>query len=351
MSKKTVAVLFGGVSTEHDISCVSASAVIKNFPIELYDLVLLGITKKGEWYLYSGEIDKIATGEWEFDEGNRSAFISPDRAVHGIVIPEFDSSVYVDVAFPVLHGLNGEDGTVQGLLTLAGIPFVGCGTASSAICMDKIFQKAVAGYYGIPQANWVGFDITDYDKNADEIIAKIEDLGYPCFVKPANAGSSFGITKAHDKAELLQAITDASKVDRRIIVEENIDGQEIECAVFGRNELIASVCGEILPAAEFYDFEAKYNADSGLLIPANISEEKMNEVRSLAEKTYRALDCCGMTRVDFFVRRSDGAVLLNEPNTIPGFTPISMYPKLMNEMGVSFEQLIKDLIDCALSEK
>lgn len=351
MSKKTVAVIFGGVSTEHDISCISASAVIKNFPYDVYDIVLLGITKRGEWYLYSGDTEKIATGEWVNDEGNRSAFISPDRAVHGIVIPEFSTSIYVDAVFPVLHGLNGEDGTVQGLLTLAGIPFVGCGTASSAVCMDKIFQKAVAGSYGIPQAKWVGFDVAEYSKNAEDVIADIEKLCYPCFVKPANAGSSFGITKAHNKSELIKAIDDASKVDRRIIVEENIDGQEIECAVFGNDVLIASVCGEILPAAEFYDFEAKYKADSGLLIPANISEKKMAEVRALAEKTYRVLDCRGMTRVDFFVRRSDGAVLLNEPNTIPGFTSISMYPKLMNEMGIPFGQLIKDLIGCALLEK
>ena len=177
MSKKTAAIIFGGVSTEHDISCISATAVINNFPYDEYDLVILGITKDGAWYLYSGDVEKIVTGEWVDDENNRSAFISPDRALHGIVLPEFGDTIKVDVVFPVLHGANGEDGTIQGLLTLAGIPYVGCKTASSAVCMDKIFQKAMAGYYGIPQAKWVGFDIVEYNKNKDKIVSDIEVLG------------------------------------------------------------------------------------------------------------------------------------------------------------------------------
>jgi len=347
-SKKTAAILFGGVSTEHDISCVSATAVIKHFPFDTFDLVLLGITKEGAWILYSGDIDKIATGEWVNDEGNRSAFLSPDRAVHGIVLPEYGKTIPVDVAFPVLHGANGEDGTVQGLLTLAGIPFVGCGTASSAVCMDKIFQKSVTAYHGIAQAKFVGFDKREFEADRAAWVEKIEALSYPCFVKPANAGSSVGITKAHNREELCKGIELAFTVDRRVLVEENIDGQEVECAVFGTDELTVSVCGEILPAAEFYDFSAKYQADSGLLIPARLSDETMQKVRETAAKVYRALDCRGMTRVDFFVRRSDGAVLLNEPNTIPGFTAISMYPKLMGEAGVSFDDLVRGLLSGAL---
>lgn len=345
--KKTAAVLFGGVSTEHDISCVSATAVVKHFPYDAYDLVLLGITKQGEWLLYSGDVDKIQTGEWVNDENNRSAFLSPDRAVHGIVLPEYRETIRIDVAFPVLHGANGEDGTVQGLLTLAGIPFVGCGTASSAVCMDKIFQKSVTAFYGIEQANFVGFDKRNFETEKEKWLSRIEALGYPCFVKPANAGSSVGITKAHDKDELLAGIERAFTVDRRVLVEENIDGQEVECAVFGTDELTVSICGEILPAAEFYDFEAKYEADSGLLIPAHIPGETAQKVRDTAKKVYRALDCRGMTRVDFFVRKSDGAVLLNEPNTIPGFTAISMYPKLMGEVGFPFEKLVRALLDGA----
>ena len=351
MNKKTVAVVFGGVSSEHDISCISASAVIDNFPIEDYDLVLIGITKVGEWYLYSGDTKKIASGEWVDDESNRSAFISPDRAVHGIVLPEYNETIYIDAVFPVLHGKNGEDGTVQGLLTLAGIPFVGCGTASSAVCMDKIFQKTVTAQCGIGQARFVGFDIREFKADEAGVLDKIESLGYPCFIKPANAGSSVGISKAHDRESLKAAINDAAKIDRRIIAEEFIDGQEVECAVFGVDDVIASICGEILPAAEFYDFSAKYEADSGLLIPANITKEKTDEVRETAKKVYRALDCSGMTRIDFFVRKSDGKVLLNEPNTIPGFTSISMYPKLMNEMGYPFKKLVKALIDDALKKE
>ena len=345
--KKTVAILFGGVSTEHDISCVSATAVIRHFPYDAYDLVLLGITKDGAWYLYSGDVDKIATGEWVNDENNRSAFLSPDRALPGIVLPEYGETIPVDVVFPVLHGANGEDGTIQGLLTLSGIPFVGCGTASSAVCMDKIFQKTLVGYHGIAQAAFVGFDKREYDLAPEEWIDRIEKLGYPCFVKPSNAGSSVGITKAHDRNELKEGIEKAFQVDRRVLVEENIDGQEVECAVFGDDELIASVCGEILPAAEFYDFEAKYQADSGLRIPAGVSDEKAREIQETAKKVFRILDCRGMTRVDFFVRRSDGAVLLNEPNTIPGFTAISMYPKLMGETGYPFEKLIYALLEGA----
>ncbi len=346
--KKTAAILFGGVSTEHDISCLSATAVIRHFPYDVYNLVLIGITKEGAWYLYSGDVDKIATGEWVKDEGNRSAFLSPDRAIHGLILPEYGQTVPVDVAFPVLHGANGEDGTVQGLLTLAGIPFVGCKTASSAVCMDKIFQKTVTGYYGIKQAAFVAFDKRDYEENPSYYIDEIEKLHYPCFVKPSNAGSSVGITKAHDREELTEGIRLAFTVDRRVLVEENIDGQEVECAVFDDGKtLTASVCGEILPAAEFYDFEAKYQADSGLVIPARLTDKTTAEVRETAKKVFRVLDCRGMTRVDFFVRKSDGAVLLNEPNTIPGFTAISMYPKLMGETGYPFEQLIQALLESA----
>lgn len=348
--EKTVAIIFGGVSTEHDVSLVSVTSVIKNFPTEEYEYVLIGITKDGRWLLFSGDVDKIATGEWVNDEDNRQAFIPADRSVHGIVVPSLGQEIYLDAVFPVMHGINGEDGTIQGLLQLADIPVVGCGMTSSAICMDKILTKTVLGYNNIPQAKWYGFTKDFYLKNRDEVINEIEKLGYPTFIKPANAGSSVGINKATDRDSLLRAIDDALMIDSRIVAEEGIDGSEIECAVLGNEDAEVSCCGEIVPANDFYDFEAKYHNDNSLLyIPARISEEKANEVRSQALKAYHILGCRGLARMDFFVRKSDGAVLLNEPNTLPGFTSISMYSKLWDASGVEYKELIKRLIEAALN--
>lgn len=353
MIKTKVAVLFGGVSSEHEVSLVSAKSVIDNIPKDKFEVIMLGITKEGKWLLYKGETSSLPDGSWEKNANNLTAFLSPDSSVHGIVVTQRDGSVRferVDAVFPVLHGANGEDGTMQGLLTLAKIPFVGCGCASSAVCMDKMFQKSILEAAGIAQAKWDFTHISDYRRTPDEVLSRIEkNLGYPIFVKPANAGSSVGITKAHDRAELGKAIESAAQHDEKIIFEENIKGKEIECAVLGNSEPITSCCGEVLPCNEFYDYDAKYLAGkTGLNIPANLPEEKSNEVRNTAIKVYKLLGCKGLTRMDFFVRESDGAVLLNEPNTIPGFTSISMYPKLFGASGIPYDKLLERLITFAI---
>jgi D-alanine-D-alanine ligase len=349
MDKPMVAVLFGGVSSEHEVSLLSAKSVIDNIPRDRYDVLMLGITKKGQWLLYNGETSALPDGSWENNPGNTGAHISPDATVHGIVIKSGEVR-RIDAVFPVLHGANGEDGTVQGLLTLAQIPFVGCGCASSAVCMDKMFQKSILEAAGIAQAKWTYTDIADYRREPEPLLARIEEsLRYPVFVKPANAGSSVGITKAHDRAELTAAIETAAAHDRKIVFEETVTGQEIECAVLGNDDAIVSCCGEILPCNEFYDYDAKYLAGkTGLAIPARLSEEKSLEVRQTAKSAYRLLGCSGLTRMDFFVREGDGAVLLNEPNTIPGFTAISMYPKLFAASSIPYPELLDRLFALAL---
>jgi D-alanine-D-alanine ligase len=347
MSKKRVAVIFGGVSSEHTVSLVSATSVLKNLSKEKYEILMIGITMDGRWMLFNGDTTEIANGNWEKHSQSQIAFISPDAQIHGIVIPKTNTIIHIDVAFPVLHGANGEDGTIQGLLKLAQIPCVGCGVAASAICMDKDLTKIVLNNAGIPQAKYVSFNIFEYKMNANKIIEKIEGLGFPVFVKPANAGSSCGISKVKGKAELDSAIQSAALIDTKIVVEENIDGLEIECAVLGNHEPIVSICGEVTPCNDFYDYDAKYvNGTSELHIPARISEDVANRVRTAAKKAYLALGCAGMARVDFFVKK-DNSILLNEPNTIPGFTAISMYPKMFEASGFSFTMLLDRLIELA----
>jgi D-alanine-D-alanine ligase len=354
MNKTTVAVIFGGVSSEHDVSLVSAKSVIDNIPKDKYNVIMLGITKSGRWILYSGPTDKLPDSSWEKDAGNINAFISPDTATHGIVAVDGNNikTIRVDAVFPVLHGANGEDGTIQGLLTLAQIPFVGCGCASSAICMDKMFEKCILDAAHINQAKWDYTEITDYAKDSSAILDRVEQkLGYPIFVKPANAGSSVGITKAHDRAELEKAVDEAFKHDKKIVFEETVIGHEVECAVLGNDDPIVSCCGEILSCNEFYDYDAKYLAGkTGLDIPAHLSEELTEKVRKTAKKAFKLLGCSGLTRMDFFIRKSDGAVLLNEPNTIPGFTSISMYPKLFEAVGIPYPELLDRLFKFAMSK-
>lgn len=352
MNKVTVAVLFGGVSSEHEVSLLSAKSVIDNIPRDRYDVLMLGITKEGRWLLFSGDTAALPDGSWEQDAGNVEAFLSPDATMRGIIKKANGAVIPVDVVFPVLHGANGEDGTMQGLLTLARIPFVGCGCASSAVCMDKMFQKCVLDAAGIRQAKWTYADIGEYRQEPGALLDRVEEsLGYPVFVKPANAGSSVGISKAHDRAELESAVEKAAVHDRKLVFEETVVGQEIECAVLGNGDPFISCCGEILPCNEFYDYDAKYLAGkTGLAIPAHLSEEKALEVRQTAKMAYLLLGCSGLTRMDFFVRSSDGAVLLNEPNTIPGFTAISMYPKLFAASGISYKELLDRLMMLALEK-
>ncbi len=348
-------ILFGGVSSEHDVSVVSAKSVIENIPSDKYNVIMLGITKDGKWFKYDGDVKNLPEDKWLDDSASLTkAVISPDRNDHGLLLFEADGvkTLKIDVAFPVLHGKNGEDGTIQGFLQLAGIPYVGCDMLSSACCMDKVMTNTLADAAGIPQAKWLGLNEYDYNKNPEIYIDKAaEYLGFPIFVKPANAGSSVGVSKADCKASLATAIVKAFKEDSKLVLEEGIVGMEVECAVMGNEEPIASICGEVVPCNDFYDFEAKYvNPASELHIPARLSEEKIEEVRAAARNAYKALGCSGLARVDFFVRSSDGLVMLNEPNTIPGFTSISMYPKMFAASGVPYAELINKLFTLALEK-
>lgn len=353
MSKKKVALLFGGVSSEHEVSCMSVASVYENIDREKYDPQLLGITKGGEWFLYCGDIENVRQNKWTEDAKNlKRAFICPDRSVHGIMVEEGPTMFphRIDAIFPVLHGRNGEDGSMQGLLEIAGIPYVGCRVLSSALCMDKDVCHAVLKNAGVPQVKWLTFM---KGCNLGEAFRTVTaELGYPVFVKPANAGSSVGITKAKSEAELDAAFDLAFANDRKIIVEAAVKNPiEVECAVFGNGELTVGGPGEIVPADEFYSYDAKYfNAESKLYIPARLSEEKAEEIRETAKRAYRVLGCRGLTRVDFLVDRETGGVVLNEPNTLPGFTNISMYPKLMMAAGMSYKGLISGLIELAAEE-
>lgn len=355
MEKLKVAVLFGGASSEHEVSRVSAASVISHIPADQYDIVPVGITKEGAWLRFRGPVDALPDGSWEKDLRNRPAFIPPDAAVHGLVELTPDGRVEttrLDVVFPVLHGKNGEDGTVQGLLTLARLPFVGCDTAASAVCMDKAITKMLLGSAGIRQAKWRAFTARELADDEAGVLGGIEEaLGFPLFVKPANAGSSVGITKVKSREAFFTAAAEALRHDCKAVCEEAVAGKEIECAVLGNDDIAVSVCGEIKPANEFYDYQAKYeNADSQLYIPARIPQEKAGEIRATAAKAYRLLGCAGMVRMDFFLRE-DGAVLLNEPNTIPGFTSISMYPKLFEASGIPYGELLGRLIRLAMERK
>ncbi|MCR4925788.1 MAG: D-alanine--D-alanine ligase [Clostridiales bacterium] len=350
---KTALVIFGGVSSEHDVSTVSACSVIKNIPTDKYNVIMLGITKDGRWLKFSGDVDLLPDDKWVDDKSCVPAIISPDSSCHGLLVMENNNfkAIHIDVVFPVLHGKNGEDGTIQGLLQLAQIPFVGCDSVSSGVCMDKALTNAMADIAGIPQAKWLGITDYDYSKNEEEFLNKAESyLGFPIFVKPANAGSSVGVGKAKDKKSLVECIKNAFDCDYKIVLEECIDGTEVECAVLGNEEPIASTVGEIVPCNEFYDYQAKYVGDSGLHIPARIGEDKIEQVRAAAKKAYKALGCSGLARVDFFVRKSDGAVLLNEPNTIPGFTSISMYPKLFEASSIPYGELLDKLFTYAIEK-
>ncbi|MCR5485244.1 MAG: D-alanine--D-alanine ligase [Clostridiales bacterium] len=352
---KKILILFGGVSTEYDVSLISAGNIINNISKEKYDVLTLGITRDGKWYLYSGTTEKIMNNEWINDRENLvPAIVSPDRSVHGITVcGEKTENIRVDAVFPVLHGKNGEDGTVQGLLELAGIPFVGCDMISSAMSMNKAVTNTIADHAKVAQAKWLKTTRHDYLKNGEKFRNECEEkLGFPLFVKPANAGSSVGISKVGSKNNLDDAVRKALGVDDIIVVEEGIDGSEVECAVLGNDDIMAPTVGEIVPCNDFYDYDAKYLADkSELHIPARLPDEKIDEVRREACKIFRALGCSGFSRVDFFVRRSDGKVLFNEINTIPGFTPISMYPKMFDYAGIKYPELIDRLISLAIEKK
>jgi len=351
--KKIICVIFGGKSPEHDISCISASSVIRNLDKNKYDIHTIGITKDGKWYLYTGDVDSIESGDWKNkSDCLKKAVISPDTSDGGILVWDDDGvkTIKIDVIFPVLHGEYGEDGTIQGLFELSGIKYVGMGVAASANGMDKTLTKIVFSDAGIPQADWVTVtDVDDIDDKIKEVEAK---LGYPCFVKPTSTGSSVGVGKASDREALDKAIRYALEFGRKVLVEENIDGHEVECSVLGNKEPKAGEVGEIIPEVEFYDFDAKYKSGTTKLqIPADVSPEIRAEIKEYAVKAFKALDGAGLSRVDFFVRYSDNKIILNEINTMPGFKSISMYPKLWAAAGIEYAELLDKLIELAESRQ
>jgi D-alanine-D-alanine ligase len=352
LNKQNICVLFGGISPEHDVSLRSAESVLNNLDSKKYNILPVGITKQGRWLLFGGtDYASLPKGKWVEHQDNCPVTISPVRGEGLLCFEQTGISVrQVDVVFPVLHGENGEDGSVQGLLQLAGIPYVGPHVAESAVSMDKTLTKLVIDSALIPQAAWVLVRSSDLATKMNATIATVEEkFEYPVFVKPAGTGSSVGVSKAADRTALEKALLAAACYDEKILVEEFIDGREIEVAVMGNDNPVASICGEIDSGAEFYDYDSKYVTDtSTAYIPARISEEVGEQVREAAVKIYSAIGCQGLSRVDFFVTYEDNRVVFNEINTLPGFTSISMYPKLFAASGIPYSQLIDELLRLAL---
>lgn len=322
-------VIYGGVSTEHDVSEMSANSVIENLDKEKYEIHKIYINKYGKWFENNEQIYNLV---WILKE--------------------------LDVIFPVLHGIGGEDGTIQGLLEMLKIPYVGCGVLASSVGMDKVYSKIIFEKAGIPQVPYIYIKKVDdkykiinekfeeEDFEVEKITSKID---FPMFVKPSNSGSSVGVKKATDVEELKKAIQYAGQYDSKILIEKGVSAKEVECAILDGDEVIASTVGEILPAEDFYSFDAKYNMpESKTVIPANITEEQIEEIRSLAIKAFRAIDGKGLARVDFFVENDTNNIYINEINTMPGFTKISMYPQLLAESGISYSELLDKLIDDAI---
>ncbi|HHY92299.1 MAG TPA: D-alanine--D-alanine ligase [Firmicutes bacterium] len=328
-AKLKVGVVFGGRSGEHEVSLMSSASVMKYIPAEKYEVVPLGITKSGGW----------------LTEGNPWEALKKGTNEHGGP-PPTDLLSTLDVVFPVLHGPYGEDGTIQGLFEMCGVPYVGAGVLASAVGMDKVIQKQVFQANGFPIARYLTVERGDWENKSGDISAQIQtELGLPVFVKPANLGSSVGVSKARTEDELKAAIQLALEYDRRIMVEEYIPCREFECAILGNSNPAASVIGEIVPHKEFYDYEAKYtDGVSDLIIPAPVPNAVQEQVQALGIAAYKAIDCAGMARVDFFMHRETGQVLLNEVNTIPGFTHLSMYPRLWEASGLNYPELIDRLI-------
>ena len=355
-NKMCVALLFGGMSSEHEVSCVSVGNFVRNIDRSKYEVLTVGITKEGRWLYTEATAEQMADGSWEELPGNMACVISPDRADHGMILFTPDGRVekmHLDVVIPVLHGLWGEDGTVQGLLELAGIAYVGCGVLASSVCMDKAVANALFEANGVPHTKWVAANRWEIEKDLEGVCAGVEQkLGWPVFVKPANAGSSVGISKVSNQEELKAAIALALENDRKVVFEAFVDGQEVECAVIGSDPAVATRPGEILAGAEFYTYDDKYkNGVSQTVIPAHLPEAKLDEVKTYAAMAYTALNCEGLARCDFFVEKNTGRVLINEINTFPGFTSISMYPKLMEHEGLPVPALIDRLIALALERK
>lgn len=349
MSKPVICLLCGGQSTEHEVSLQSAKNVLAAIPRDKYDVLVVGIGKDGSWNWYEDGIFLVnADSPVDIALAPGALPVSPIRFNGRCVLIAFKGarqSQPFDIIFPVLHGINGEDGTIQGLAQMLGCPCVGCGMTASAICMDKAFAKMLLEHEGIRTARWLLLRRGEELPPVQQVTAK---LGMPLFVKPANAGSSVGVVKVKTPEEFVPAVALAMKYDSRVLVEEAVSGREIECAVLGNTELFCAAPGEVVPKVDFYSYEAKYTLEDGadLITPAPLTPGQLAEVQTIAKAAYRALGCRGMARVDFFLRQ-DGTWLLNEINTIPGFTRISMFPKLMGLSGIPYSELVDKLIALA----
>ena len=362
MKRLRVGVLFGGRSTEHEVSILSAQSIIAAMDPQRFEAVPLYIDKEGRW-LTGDSLKRLVSKA----ASRHYVYLPPDPTQHSLVAaqdgpagPQNSPSPSgggqgggippLDVVFPVFHGLNGEDGTIQGVLELANLPYVGAGVLGSALGLDKIYMKRAFAAAGLPVVDYLPTTRRQYEHDPDAFIALVEErIGYPCFTKFANSGSSVGTTKAHNRAELAEGLRLASTFDRKLLVERAVDARELEISVLGNDEPEASVVGEVVPAHEFYDYEAKYlDEGSRLLIPAPIDAAVAQDARNMAVRAFQAVDAAGMARVDFFLERSTGRLVLNEVNTIPGFTRISMYPKLWEASGLPYPKLIERLVDLAI---
>jgi D-alanine-D-alanine ligase len=357
-SKIRVGIIFGGKSGEHEVSLASAQSVARALDRNKYDVVWLGVTKEGNWITGGNALKQLAARSPtpllapESDSAN-GAVSAPMTSAELVPTAATTSPLTtIDVAFPLIHGPFGEDGTVQGLLELADIPYVGSGVAASAVGMDKALMKAVFRAHNLPILDWLVILRREWQAQPEDTIYRIESaLGYPCFVKPANLGSSVGVSRARDRAELARALDLAAQYDRKLIAERAAhNAREIECSVLGNDDPIASIPGEVIPRRAFYDYVAKYASDSGtaLMVPADLPSDLVRAVQEMAIRAFTAIDACGMARVDFFLERGSNKLWVNEINTIPGFTSVSMYPRMWQASGLSYADLIDRLIQLAL---
>ena len=373
-SRVRVGLVYGGKSGEHEVSLQTAFAVMKEFDYSQYEIKPFYITKQGEWKAGPAMLEPPATAEalrfgTSGEVASSTASLAPlfsaldarataaaagqppaEAAIHAVTASGAAGAEPIDVMFPLLHGTFGEDGTIQGLFEMANIPYVGAGVVASAVGMDKIMMKKIFAQEGLPQCVYRYFNRTQWEKDPSFFVMECEvSLGYPCFIKPANLGSSVGISKARNREELMAAVDYAFRFDRKVIVEEFVDAREIEVSVLGNDEPKASVPGEIAPSNEFYDYKAKYiDGQSTMIIPAELPEETAEAARDMAVRAFQAIDGSGLSRVDFFLRKEDNKLLINEVNTMPGFTPFSMYPLLWRETGLSYKELLAALIELAM---
>ena len=352
--KLNLCILFGGVSPEHEVSLRSAESILNHTDPDTYNIYPVGITREGAWIYFPGtDYAMLPADTWQACPGACPAALSPSRGQGLLLFRENGpETVQIDCVFPVLHGENGEDGSIQGLMQVAGIPCVGADVAASASSMDKTITKLLVGETGVRQANWYLARRERIEKNPDALVRDIEQGGaYPMFVKPSGTGSSVGVSKVRNTEELKAALILAAKYDSKVLVEEFIDGHEVEVAVLGNRTPMASCVGEVIAGAEFYDYEAKYHSsESRTEIPAELPEHVTERLREAAVTVYQAMGCRGLSRVDFFVTYEGEEVVFNEINTLPGFTSISMYPKLFEATGLPYEKLIDELIRLAMED-